>query len=135
MPAKAASTGQSSSEHDPRILLVGHCGVDGPRLQSEIRSFLKGANVERVNSDSDLRRACEDGADLLLVNREPLGFETEGLDLIKQVRKDFPDQKVMLVSDHADAQQEAEAAGALRGFGKGDIGSPTLADAVKQALA
>src|SRR5687767_9140922 len=135
MPAKAASTGQSSSEHDLRILLVGHCGVDGPRLQSEIGAILKGASVERVNSDSELRRACKEGADLLLVNREPLGFETEGVDLIKQVRKDFPDQKVMLVSDYADVQQEAEAAGALHGFGKRDIGSPKLADAVKQALA
>ena len=135
MPAKAASAGQNSSESDSRILLVGHCGVDGPRLQSELGSILKGANVERINSDAELRRACEEGADLLLVNREPLGFESEGLDLIRQIRKDFPDQKVMLVSDYADAQEQAEAAGALHGFGKRDIGSPKLADAVKQALA
>ena len=118
-----------------RILLVGHCGVDGPRLQSEISQFLSGADVLRVNSDDDLRKACEDGADLLLVNREPLGFEPKlGAELIRELCKEYPGQKCILVSDHADAQHEASQAGALPGFGKSDVGSPRFEQTVRTAL-
>lgn len=118
-----------------RILLVGHCGVDGPRLKSEIGSFLDSAEILRINSDADLRRACDEGADLLLVNREPLGFEPRmGVDLIRQLHQQYPRQKMMLVSDHPDAQEEAQRVGAIPGFGKAEIGSPELQDAVIQAL-
>lgn len=117
-----------------RILLVGHCGIDGPRLKEELSRAIPSAKVERINSDADLRKAVGEGESLLLVNREPVGFDGEGLDLIKQVRREHPDCKVMLVSDHADAQQEAERAGALKGFGKSEMGSPRLAEHVKQAL-
>jgi hypothetical protein len=40
----------------------------------------------------------------------------------------------MLVSDLPDAQQEALKAGAVEGFGKSELGSPRLAEHVKQAL-
>jgi len=118
-----------------RILLVGHCGVDGPRMQSEIASFLPGADVPRINSDRDLNRAVKEGADLLLINREPLGFEPKlGTDLIRELHEKYPDQKLVLVSDYEDAQEEAEEAGALPGFGKDLLGSPQFEAAVLQAL-
>jgi hypothetical protein len=119
-----------------RILLVGHCGVDGPRLKSEISQFLSDADVERINSDADLRRACDRGADLLLINREPLGFEPRsGTQLVRDLCERFPGQKLILVSDLEEAQQEAAEAGALPGFGKSDIGSPKFEDTVRNALA
>ena len=117
-----------------RILLVGHCGVDGPRLKDELSAAIPSATVERINSEADLRAALEQGEGLLLVNREPVGFDAEGLDLIKQVKADHPKAKAMLVSDQADAQQEAERAGAIKGIGKSAMGSPALAQHVKRAL-
>jgi hypothetical protein len=118
-----------------RILLVGHCGVDGPRLQSELVSCIDSAEVERVNSDADLRRACDEGAELLLINREPLGFSPRrGVDLIQELRSQYPDQKLMLVSDYADAQEEARGAGAVPGVGKSDIGSPRFEETIRRAL-
>ena len=118
-----------------RILLVGHCGVDGPRMQREIASFMKEADVVRVNSERDLNTAVED-ADLLLINREPLGFEPRlGPDLIKELRERRPDAKLILVSDYEDAQQEATQSGALPGFGKSDLGSPKFEDTIRKALA
>jgi hypothetical protein len=116
-----------------RILLVGHCGIDGPRLKDELSRALQGVEVERVNSEADLAKAVRGGADLALVNREPVGFDAEGLDLIRQVKELDPDCRVMLVSDYDDAQRDAERAGALRGFGKSQMGSPRLAEHVKQA--
>ena len=118
-----------------RILLVGHCGVDGPRLQREIASRLDAAEGVRVNSMSDLRQHVDAGADLLLINREPLGFTPlMGVDLIRELREQYPDQKMMLVSDYPEAQDEAAQAGALPGIGKADIGSPRFEDTIRQAL-
>lgn len=117
-----------------RILLVGHCGVDGPRLKDELSKAIPSVTVERINSDADLGAALKKGEALLLVNREPVGFDGEGIDLIKQVQADHPGAKAMLVSDQADAQQEAEQAGALKGFGKSQMGSPRLAEHITRAL-
>ena len=117
-----------------RILLVGHCGVDGPRLKDELSKALPGTSVERVNSEADLDKAVGEGESLLLVNREPVGFDRAGLDIIKRVRKDNPGCKVMLVSDYEDAQEQAVKAGALPGFGKSEMGSGRLAEHVKRAL-
>jgi DNA-binding NarL/FixJ family response regulator len=114
------------------VVLVGHCGVDGPRLQSEL-SRLPGVEVTRVNSAEALESAADD-ADLLLINREPVGFDEDGLDVLREVRRAHPETKVMLVSDHADAQAEAERAGALPGFGKSLMGTGELGERVKEAL-
>lgn len=124
------------SNSNKTIVLVGHCGVDGPRLQSALSSRLQGCDVLRINDLGELESACEQGADLLLVNREPLGFEgTEGVELIRALRERYPDTKAMIVTDFAEVQDEAVAAGAVPGFGKRDIDSPKLEEAVRQALA
>jgi hypothetical protein len=41
----------------------------------------------------------------------------------------------MLVSNHADAQAEAEAAGAKPGFGKAELGSSKSLEALRAILA
>ena len=61
-------------------------------------------------------------------------WEECAIDIIRHLHQHFPDCKVMLVSDYDDAQQQAEKAGAIKGFGKSEMGSPKLAEHVKQAL-
>ena len=117
------------------ILLVGHCGVDGPRLQRDISAALPGSEVVRVNSTADLEERLRGGrADLLLVNREPVGFEEEGVAIVRAVLKQCPEARVMLVSDLEEAQAEAVAAGAMRGFGKRLMGSKRLVEEVERGL-
>jgi two-component system, chemotaxis family, chemotaxis protein CheY len=115
------------------VVLVGHCGVDGPRLQSEL-SRLDGVEITRVNSTADLDRTVEQGADLLLVNREPVGFDEDGLAIVRHVKEVCPDAKVILVSDYEDVQTEAQKAGALPGFGKRLMGTPELGKRVQAAM-
>jgi DNA-binding NtrC family response regulator len=115
------------------VVLVGHCGMDGPRLQSEL-SRLDGVEVTRVNSTADLERAVQGQADLLLVNREPVGFDEDGMTILRKICQEHPGAKVMLISDYPEAQAEAERAGALPGFGKSLMGTPKLGEAVKNAL-
>ncbi len=117
-----------------RVVLVGHCNFDGPRLQAEIRTMPEEPEVLRVNAQADLRAVCEESDNLLLVNREPVGFDEEGVDIVRDVHKRYPGQAVMLVSDHSDAQEQAVQAGAMPGFGKRDMGSPKLAEAVRRGL-
>ena len=116
------------------VILVGHCGIDGPRLQREISSNLPDTDVVRCNSTADLDRYAKEGADLFLVNREPVGFNEDGLSIVRKVHEQHPELKVMLVSDYPEAQEEAVKAGAMQGFGKSLMGSPELAQKVKQAL-
>src|SRR4051794_20273651 len=112
-----------------RVVLVGHCNFDGPRLQQEIQSMPEELEVLRVNDEADLREVCEEGENLLLVNREPVGFDEDGVDIVCDVCEQYPDQCVMLVSDFDDAQEQAVEAGAMPGFGKRDMGTPKLAEA------
>ena len=117
------------------VVLVGHCGIDGPRLQTEL-SRLPDVEVTRVNSSADLDRTCMSGhADLLLVNREPVGFDEDGIAIVRKVAEKYPGTKVILVSDYPEAQAEAERAGAMKGFGKSLMGTEELGEKVREALA
>ena len=119
-----------------RVVLVGHCGVDAPRLEREISRCLPRAEVMTINSEERLSEICEEGADLLLVNRQlPYGFEAEeGVDLICELRQMHPDVKVMLVSDREDAQDRARRVGAIDGFGKADLGKSKIREILRDAL-
>ena len=128
--ARFARTARMSKQ----IVLVGHCGIDGPRLQEEIGAKISDAKVTRVNSDADLKRACESPDALLLVNRDPVGFDYDGLTIIRDICRGPTRAKVMLVSDYEDAQSEAQNLGALPGFGKSEIGSDALVDRIKHAI-
>ncbi len=80
--------------------------------------------------------AMQSGADLLLFNRElGYGFETPmGADAIKRLKASYPGVRMMLVSNYPDAQEAAVQAGAVPGFGKRELGSPRVAQVLKDAL-
>ncbi|HYO11259.1 MAG TPA: hypothetical protein VER17_20005 [Tepidisphaeraceae bacterium] len=119
-----------------RIVLVGHCGVDAPRLESEISRSVQGVDVVTINSEDQLEAVCGEQGVLLLVNRQlPYGFDDEeGVRLMKDIHRRHPNVKMMLVSDLPDAQEEARGAGAIPGFGKADLGTGRIAERLKQAL-
>ena len=82
-----------------KIALVGHCGVDGPRIEAQIHSIVDAADVCSCNDADALNRLCGEGVDLLLFNRE-LGFgfdDEQGVDLMAEVRESHPDVKMMLM--------------------------------------
>lgn len=117
------------------VLLVGHCGPDAFFMRSTVGRFVPGAEVRMVNDQSALDVALPD-ADLLLVNRVLDGkFDASGgIDMIGQLSIGSTPPPMMLVSNYADAQEQAEAAGALPGFGKSELGKPQTRERIESAV-
>jgi len=119
-----------------KITLVGHCGVDGPRLQAQIAEIVDAAEVTTANDPDQLKAVLDGGVDLLLFNRE-LGFgfkDIEGVEVMQKVHASHPTVKLMLISDYPEAQAAAEAIGAVPGFGKADLGTPKVKKMLRNAV-
>ncbi len=104
-------------------------------LKSAVRSAVPEAEFVSVTTDVDIHAAI-DRADLLLINRVLDGTfsNTSGLDLIDTVVTASPQARVMLVSNFADAQQQAIARGALPGIGKSTLRSPQTKERILSAI-
>ncbi len=117
-----------------KVLLVGHCGPDSFALRSAI-GRLGDVEIEMVN-DAKTLEAGMPAAALLLVNRVLDGrFETgDGVELIERLASDSDGPAMMLISSYPEAQAQAEAAGALPGFGKTEMYDDRTAERIRAAL-
>ena len=120
-----------------KVVLIGHCGPDSSYLRLAVSRASRDAQVVVVEDQQEMEQAIQRGVDLLLLNRVlDYGFDqTDGTDVIRKLRAAHPELKMMLVSNYADAQAEAVAAGALPGFGKRDIGTDRVTNLIRDALA
>ncbi|HWE36163.1 MAG TPA: hypothetical protein VG406_06290 [Isosphaeraceae bacterium] len=122
----------------PIVLSVGQCAFDHASISRALsRGF--GARVEGADTAAEAIariRGRAERPDLVLVNRVGDRDGAPGLDLIRALKAD-PDLAplpVMLVSNFAHAQDEAVALGAVPGFGKAELGSPSVLDRLRAAL-
>ena len=118
------------------VALVGHCGPDASYLRMAVQSADRSLKIIAADDVDELHAVVKGGVDLILFNRE-LGWgfeETEGVEVIRQFRKTHPHVRTMLVSNYPEAQAAAVAAGAWPGFGKREIGSPKVAQVIREAL-
>ena len=117
-----------------RVVLVGHCVPDSAILQHAIHRSLGTIPVERVNAAAGLAGAANPES-LWLVNRVLDGdFASEGgVELIRQTAAGPNAPLLMLVSNFADAQAAAVAAGALPGFGKKAVGAAATTQLLQHA--
>jgi DNA-binding NtrC family response regulator len=100
-----------------RVLDVGQCGADHAAIKDMIEQNFQ-AQLDPIGTiDEALEIMRHSGCDLVLVNRL-LADGSDGLELIRQAKREELTIPVILVSDYADAQSAAVAAGALPGFGK-----------------
>lgn len=122
----------------PRVLSVGQCGFDHGLLSRHLqRAF--GAQVERADTHAEAVQALASQGPfaLVLVNRVGDRDGAPGLALIERLQADPATAGVplMLVSNYADAQAEAQRRGALPGFGKAELGRPEVDARIAAALA
>ncbi len=119
----------------PRVALIGHCGPDSFALRTFIGSALPGSTIEFVNDQADTESRLAD-FDALLINRVLDGsFKTEsGIELIRALAALDHAPSLMLISNYDDAQAEAEAAGATKGFGKSELNTDPARSALRAAV-
>jgi two-component system chemotaxis response regulator CheY len=119
------------------VVLVGHCGADGAYLKMTVKKALGDVHVVTVDDAQDFTRALETAEpDLILFNRElGYGFDPSmGVSVIGALHRTHPNLKMILVSNYQEAQRDAEAAGALPGFGKRELGTPRVLQVLREAV-
>ena len=108
------------------VLDVGQCGAD----HGAIRHLIAGqfdADVTAADDPQDALAQLRAGSfDLVLVNRKLDADGSDGLELIRRIKADAPlaSVPVMLVTNYAEYQEQAIAAGAETGFGKAQLDAP-----------
>ena len=109
-----------------RVLDVGNCVPDHAALCRLIGDNFS-AEVNQTHSLEDTVTALRaEDYDLVLINRKLDRDYSDGLDIIKRLKADeeLATTPVMLITNYADHQQLAVAAGAELGFGKLELEHP-----------
>ncbi|MGK0209063.1 MAG: DNA-binding NtrC family response regulator [Patescibacteria group bacterium] len=102
-----------------KVLQVGNCGYDGPRLAKAITDMLSDAHVYSAHSiDEALAMIDKTEYELVLVNRILDKTGEEGMDLINIVKDKV---KIMMITNYDDSASLAVKHGAVEGFGKRDV--------------
>jgi len=119
-----------------KILLVGNCNLDGPRITEMIESNLKAKVVEAKEMDraKEILTNSSKSFNLILVNRIGAFDNKNGLELIDHVKKTNIKTPIMLITNYPDKMKEAIKHGAVKGFGKNEIESKETIDLIKKYL-
>lgn len=114
---------QPSRRPRARVLDVGQCAPDHAAIRALLTRHFH-VEVDRVMFVEEALSAMRERPyDLVLVNRLIFDDGSEGTALLERSREDdrLKDVPIMLISNYADAQQAAEARGAVPGFGKSQL--------------
>jgi two-component system chemotaxis response regulator CheY len=119
-----------------RVLSLGQCGADHGAISRLLASQFGAEVVAAATADEALAHLQRDDFALVLVNRILDYDGRSGLDFIARLKADeqFQSLPVMLVSNYTDAQAEAARSGALPGFGKSQLTSPTTVARLRPLL-
>lgn len=119
-----------------RVLDVGQCDPDHSSICRLIERNFK-AEVVRAHLPDDALAYLHSGSfDLVLVNRKLDRDYSDGLDIIQSMKADPEMAKipVMLVTNYAEHQALAVAAGAEPGFGKLEYAKPETIEKLSRFL-
>ncbi|MDA8563434.1 response regulator [Mariniblastus sp.] len=109
------------------VLDVGQCNPDHSSISGLLKQHFDDVTVQRVHAhDEAIAKAKELQPALVLINRLYDANGDEGMETLAALKADDATAKipVMIVSNYADAQEAAVAAGAVQGFGKSALNAP-----------
>jgi CheY-like chemotaxis protein len=118
------------------VLDVGQCQMDHGALRRLIEGEFAADVTQAHSAEQALAQLRSRQFDLVLVNRKLDADYSDGLEIIKLIKAD-PDLagvNVMLVTNYAEHQEQAVAAGAAPGFGKSELTEPATIDRLKRYL-
>ncbi len=103
-----------------RLLDVGNCVPDHAAIRALVNSNFDAEVVQAHGPDDTLDQLRKQPFDLVLINRKLDRDYTDGIEVLRQIKSDAELAKtpVMLISNYAEHQEQAVAAGAEYGFGK-----------------
>jgi CheY-like chemotaxis protein len=109
-----------------RVLDVGQCGPDHATIQAYLKRHFDCEVVQTHGADDTLEQLKTNRFDLVLVNRKLDADYSDGVEIIRKIKADpaIAVVPVMLVTNYAEHQDAAVAAGAVRGFGKLEFETP-----------
>jgi len=110
-----------------RVLDVGQCAPDHYAIRQFIERSFDAQLVQTQDLDQTLSQLRGDDFDLVLINRKLDRDYSDGIEILKAIKADadLAQVPVMLITNYAEHQDLAVAAGGERGFGKNDLGSST----------
>lgn len=120
-----------------RVLDVGNCGFDHSAIARYVGREFSAEAVAAHSASEAIREAKSGKYALVLVNRVLDADGTEGLDIIESLKADPATQAlpVMMITNYADHQASAIAAGAEPGFGKSTLHEPATRERMAKFLA
>jgi two-component system chemotaxis response regulator CheY len=118
------------------VLSIGQCAADAPLIANMLRTAFDAETVHASTETEALEMLRGRAVNLVLVNRILDADGTSGIELVQRLKADqmLREVPVMLVSNYPDAQQQAVAAGALPGFGKGALHASETVARLQMAL-
>jgi two-component system chemotaxis response regulator CheY len=119
-----------------RVLSVGNCAFDHGNIARLLQQHFGAEVIPAAGLDEALRWLRSGTFDLVLVNRVLDADGGSGHEVIRQIKSesDLKAVPVMLISNYADAQDQAVALGAVRGFGKSDLSRPETIELLRPFL-
>jgi CheY-like chemotaxis protein len=120
-----------------RVLSVGQCVPDHGQLRSYIERTFAAQVVAADDADAALAALGDGTFDLVLVNRKLDADYSDGLEVIRRIKADPRHSALpcMLVTNLAEHQQAAIAAGCEPGFGKQQYARPETRERLARFLA
>ena len=119
-----------------RVLSIGQCAADGTMIAQMLRSQFDAETMAVATEAEAVEMLRQRAVDLVLINRILDADGAYGIEVLKRLKNDemLRSVPVILVSNLADAQQQAIAAGALMGFGKAALNDAETVARLKVAL-
>lgn len=120
-----------------RVLDVGNCSLDHGAIRTMLQRTFAAEVVQADGLEDTLQRLREEPFDLVLVNRKLDADYSDGIDVIRAIKGDPALAAVpcMLVTNYAEHQQTAVAAGAEYGFGKKELYAAATRERLSRHLA
>lgn len=119
-----------------RVLDVGQCSPDHATIRRYLTKHFDVDIVQAHDAEDTVAHLKSGPFDLVLVNRKLDQDYSDGLDIIRRIKSDpeIADVAVMMVTNFPEHQDAAEAAGALRGFGKLEYDQPETREKLAAVL-